>query len=138
MKTILFSVLAVTLALQGCSSARSTIHQGERVSAAKRIAKDDVEKEKPILMVKGNLPEEVKVEILGEVRAHAHRYSTMDRMYNELAIRARYVGADAVIGVNTKIRVTFSAWAAPSIAGVAVKIVDDGGVDIKKLDGQWR
>ncbi|MBQ0133476.1 MAG: hypothetical protein KBT18_15230 [Comamonas sp.] len=138
MRRWVFAAIAAVLVLQGCSSARTTAYQGEKISAAKRIARDDVEQEKLILMVAGNLPPEVKIEILGEVRSHAQRYSTMDRMYNELAIRARNVGADAVIGVNKKMRVTFTAWAAPSISGVAVKIIDDGGIDIKKLDGQWR
>lgn len=139
MRFVLLGAVAAVIALQGCSAARSTIHEGQHVSRAKPLPKDEQLKEdQPILMIKGNLPPNVKVEVIGEVNANSGRYSSMDRMYKELAIRARRVGADAVVNVNVKYRVTGFAWAAPTVAGVAVKVVDDGGVDIKKLDGQWR
>lgn len=138
MKLVMAAFILSALALQGCSSARSTIHQGEFIAPAKRLPAAEVQADKPILMIKGKLPDSIKFEVLGEVRVNSQRYSTMDRMYKELAIRARYVGADAVVEVNEKMRTTFIAVVAPTISGVAVRVIDDGGIDLKKLDGQWR
>lgn len=88
--------------------------------------------------MRGNLPDDFKVEPLGEISAASKRYSSLDRMYKELALRARRVGADAVVNVNIKYKVAAFGWAVPTIAGVAVKITEEGAKPLKSLDGQWR
>lgn len=131
-------IVAMVAVLAGCAGARSTVYEGERVGRAKQLPREEVQLEKPILMIKGNLPPEVKVEVLGEVRAHQAFYGDTGRVYASMAAKARQIGADAVVQVKVRYRVAAFAWGAPSIAGVGVKIVDSGGVDIKKLDGEWR
>ncbi|MBS7777704.1 hypothetical protein [Acidovorax sp. CCYZU-2555] len=137
MKTTVL-ILAVAAILAGCAGARSTVYKGERVGQARSIAKSDVQTNKPILMTKGSLPPEVKVEVVGEIRAQQSFYGDTSRVYESMAAKARQVGADAVVEVKVKYRVAAFAWGAPSISGVGIKIIDDGGVDIKKLEGEWR
>lgn len=135
---VVFAILAVATVLAGCGGARSTIYQGERVGPAKAIPTSDVQANKPILMTKGSLPPEVKVEVIGEIRANQAFYGDTSRVYASMAAKARQAGADAVVQVKVKYRVAAFAWGAPSVSGVGVKIIDDGGVDIKKLEGEWR
>ena len=131
-------LLPAAAVLAGCAGARSTVYEGERVGRATQLPREEVQLDKPILMIKGSLPPEVKVEVLGEVRAHQAFYGDTGRVYASMAAKARQIGADAVVQVKVKYRVAAFAWGAPSVAGVGVKIIDAGGVDIKKLEGEWR
>ncbi len=137
MKKLLW-LLPVAAVLAGCAGARSTVYEGERVGRARMLPKEEVQLDKPILMIKGNLPPEMKVEVIGEVRANQAFYGDTSRVYASMAAKARQVGADAVVQVKVKYRVSALAWSAPTVSGVGVKIIDAGGIDIKKIDGEWR
>lgn len=125
MKIVLFSLLAATIALQGCSAPRKTSYQGSAISAAPRIPTDQIRRDRTLLMVNGDLPVGIKFKVLGEVRVRAGRPSTAVRMFNELELRGNYVGADAIVGINYHFSSTPFAVGASHVSGVAVKILND-------------
>ena len=138
MKRLVLALAAVAV-LAGCAGSKTTTYAGEKIKLLRPLPREQWTPESQlILMTKSDLPHEVKFEVLGELRAHQAVYGDTTRVYASLAAKARQVGADAVVKVKVKYRAAAFAVAAPSVSGVAVKIVDSGGVDIKKLDGEWK
>lgn len=129
------ATLLATFAVVGCStSARSPSFQGQDVTPAPRLTASEVQSNKQVLLIDGDLPEGVTFKVLGEVRVNAGRVSSVQRMYKELALRGRYVGADAIVNINYKIRVAPFVAGAPSISGVAIQIESQSKEDLKALE----
>jgi hypothetical protein len=63
-------------------------------------------------------------------------YGSTSEMYGVLAERARKIGADAVINVNTWYAPTRFAWASPHAGGMAVKWTDAGRNALPDLKGR--
>ncbi|QIL69562.1 hypothetical protein G7048_03735 [Diaphorobacter sp. HDW4B] len=132
-------VIFAAAALAGCAGSKTTTYAGENIELLRPLPREQWTPESQlILMTKGDLPAEVKFEVLGELRANQAVHGDTTRVYASLAAKARQVGADAVVKVKVKYRAAAFAFAAPSLSGVAVKITDNGGVDIKKLEGEWK
>ncbi|MDR0251115.1 MAG: hypothetical protein LBI35_07410 [Burkholderiales bacterium] len=140
MNRVLIALVIVScVALNGCTGAKSQYASGERVKGAKLIRNNPDAHDRPILMLRSELPKEVKIEIIGEVRSNNKFYGGLGRVMEDMAYKARLAGADAVININIKWRPTVLAAVAGSAAGVAVKIIDNGGVDLNALpDAKWR
>jgi len=63
-------------------------------------------------------------------------YGSTDNVLESMAIRARELGADAVIEVKTWRQPSGWSWAAPHGSGLAIKL-NDPNFDFSKLKGDW-
>ncbi|MCF8082703.1 MAG: hypothetical protein K9M96_06395 [Deltaproteobacteria bacterium] len=63
-------------------------------------------------------------------------YGSTDNVLESMAIRAREIGADAVIDVKTWRQPSGWSWAAPHGSGLAVKMKDND-LDFSGLSGKW-
>lgn len=63
-------------------------------------------------------------------------YGSTDNVLESMAIRAREIGADAVIEVKTWRQPSGWSWAAPHGTGLAVKMKDND-LDFSGLSGKW-
>lgn len=63
-------------------------------------------------------------------------YGSTDNVLESMAIRAREIGADAVIVVKTWRQPSGWSWAAPHGSGLAIKM-KDANFDFSKLKGKW-
>jgi hypothetical protein len=77
-----------------------------------------------VLVVEGPLPANVKFELLGDIEIGKVWYGGSDKLWQELADRARAVGADAVIEVKTWHQPSGYSWSAPHAHGQAVRILN--------------
>ncbi len=64
-------------------------------------------------------------------------YGSTDNVLESMAIRARELGADAIIEVKTWRQPSGWSWAAPHGSGLAIKVNDPKSFDFSKLKGQW-
>ena len=88
----------------------------------------------PVLVVKGPLPEQVKYEVIAQVKAVRARYGKADVALRMLANQARALGCDAVIEVDTWFSPTIGAWASPHAQGKAVRITNrDSAGDLSQV-----
>ena len=78
----------------------------------------------PVLVVAGPLPSNARFEMIGEIEIGKVWYGGADRILQELADRARELGADAVIDVKTWHQPSGYSWAAPHGHGQAVKLLN--------------
>lgn len=77
-----------------------------------------------VLMVSGPLPANVKYELIGDIEIGKVWYGGSAKVLQELAERARELGADAVIDAKTWHQPSGYSWAAPHGSGKAVKILN--------------
>jgi hypothetical protein len=85
--------------------------------------------ERPVLVTAGRLPEHVVYEPVARVEVGRAWYGRVRSVEAELARRARALGADAVVEVETWFQPSGYAWWAPHGRGQAVRIVDGASVD---------
>lgn len=84
------------------------------------------------------LPESVKFEVLGEINAGRIWYGRAESVLEQMADKAREIGADALIEVGVWFQPSGFAWAAPHGTGKAIRILNKEAVDLTKLGGKWR
>jgi hypothetical protein len=77
----------------------------------------------PVLVVEGPLPDSIEYEVIATIDIGKIWYSGSDGLLAEMAIKAKQLGADAVINVNRWRQPSGFAWAAPHGKGQAVKIL---------------
>lgn len=90
-----------------------------------------------VWVTEGGLPAPVKYEALGTLDAGTIWYSGADKVSQQMADRARTMGADAVINVRRWRQPSGFAWSAPHGSGQAVKILNPGAAKLDALPGGW-
>ena len=79
----------------------------------------------PVLVTQSSLPAGIEYTIVGSVRAEANGgYDQVITLYPLLADEARKLGANAVINAAGGRKVSLFSWAAPYVAGLAIKVED--------------
>lgn len=91
-----------------------------------------------VLFLDSPLPETVKYEVIGTIDAGRIWYGGDESLFEQMADKAREIGADAVIEVATWKQPSGFSWAAPHGRGKAVKILNKDAANLTKLGGQWR
>jgi hypothetical protein len=91
-----------------------------------------------ILFLDNALPANVKYETIGEINIGKVWYGGSDALLDEMANKARSLGADAVIEIGTWKQPSGFAWAAPHASGKAVRILNKKLVNMNALGGTWR
>jgi hypothetical protein len=129
--------LSVLLALAGCAAHSPMIMKNTVDVDANPNAKAAAHNNK-VLFVDNTLPPNVKYDVLGEINIGKVWYGGGDVLLDEMADKARALGADAVIEVGTWRQPSGFAWAAPHASGKAVKLLNKKSLDMKALAGTWR
>jgi hypothetical protein len=129
--------LSVLLAFAGCAAHSPMIMKNTVDVDANPNAKAAAHNNK-VLFVDNTLPLNVKYDVLGEINIGKVWYGGGDALLDEMADKARALGADAVIEVGTWKQPSGFAWAAPHATGKAVKLLNKKSVDMKALAGTWR
>ena len=79
----------------------------------------------------------MRYEALGTLDVGTIWYGGGDKVDQQMADRARAMGADAVINVRRWRQPSGFAWAAPHGSGQAVKILNPGAATLDALPGGW-
>ena len=90
-----------------------------------------------VRVTEGGLPPSVRYEALGTLDVGTIWYGGGDKVDQQMADRARAMGADAVINVRRWRQPSGFAWAAPHGSGQAVKILNPGAATLDALPGGW-
>lgn len=90
-----------------------------------------------VFITKLQMQDTTPCEQLGQIDVGITTYSSMNKVYQRLADRARQMGADAVVGVTTWRQPSGWAWIAPQGLGQAVRFKDKSAIDFAKLQGEW-
>lgn len=90
-----------------------------------------------IWITSGDLPEG-SYTILQKLNVAKGWYGATEDAEEDMADRARALGADAVILVKTWQSPSFVAWATPHASGEAVKFTHPESLDFAALPGRWR
>jgi len=120
-KLICISVLAMVLS---ACSARNPFIVANTTDLTPASAQHNSAHVGPVLIVAGPLPAKARFELIGEIEIGKVWYGGADKILQELADRARELGADAVIEVKTWHQPSGYSWAAPHGHGQAVKILN--------------
>ena len=91
-----------------------------------------------VLFLNSTLPETVKFEVIGQINVGKVWYGSADTVLDQMATKARALGADGVIEVVTWHQPSGFSWAAPHGTGKAVKITNKEAIDVNALGGEWR
>ena len=91
-----------------------------------------------IFISKGELPPEVKYEVLEQIEIGKVWYGSKGNIQESMANRARQIGADAIVNFNSWYQPSGWSWAAPHGSGKAVKIQNKSSVDFSTLNGECR
>jgi hypothetical protein len=129
--------LSLVLALAGCAAHSPMIMKNTVDVDANPNVKAAAHNNK-VLFVENTLPSNVKYDVLGEINIGKIWYGGGDALLDEMADKARALGADAVIEVGTWKQPSGFAWAAPHASGKAIKLLNKKSVDMKALAGIWR
>ena len=79
----------------------------------------------PVLVSRDDIPTGVEYTVLGTVKAnHRAGYDSVESLYPLLAVEARKLGANAVVGVRGGRTVSAFSWSAAFTSGTAVRIAD--------------
>lgn len=79
----------------------------------------------PVLVSRDDIPTGVEYTVLGTVKAnHRAGYDGVESLYPLLAVEARKLGANAVVGVRGGRTVSAFSWSAAFTSGTAVRIAD--------------
>ena len=118
--------VAVLVALNGCSTTSSS-------TAVEPIAQTWGG---PILVTPAQLPPGVAHKVIGSVQADAQAgYDKAETLYGFLAVDARKIGANAVVGTTGGRRMTAFSWSAAYVRGTAVRV--DDPEKLKGLPGSY-
>jgi len=110
-----FSALALLLALSSGVSYSDSPTEGSPIP----ILEDQ------ILVTQATIPPGIAHTVLGPVQvARGAGYDKVESLYPILAVRAKALGANAVVETRGGHRVRAFSWAAPYVSGIAVKIED--------------
>ena len=135
MSLIRVACIAAALALAGCAAHSPMIVKNTTDVQSKTTMTYEAHKEK-VLFLRAPMPANVKVEQIGLIEAGKVWYGGSEDILQQMAEKARSLGADAVVEVSTWHQPSGFSWSAPHGRGMAVKVVDKG-VDLKKLGGEW-
>ena len=135
MTVVRISCIAAALALAGCAAHSPMIVQNTTDVHPKTTNKYAAHTDK-VLFLRAPMPANVKVEQIGLIEAGKVWYGGAEDILKQMADKARTMGADAVVEVNTWHQPSGFSWAAPHGRGMAVKVVGDRS-ELKKLGGEW-
>ncbi len=91
-----------------------------------------------VFITKKSLPPSVKCDNLCQIDVGKVWWGNTEWVLRDMANRAREVGADALIEVNTWHQPAGWSWAAPHGVGKAVKIPEKAAIDFSTIEGVWR
>ena len=128
---------ALLLGLAGCA-AHSPMILRNTTDADLHLQNPEKPHTNKVLFLDHALPANVEYKLLSDINAGRIWYGGADSVLEQMADKARELGADAVVEVGTWHQPSGFAWAAPHGSGKAVKIVNKDKVDLNKLGGQWR
>ena len=135
MKKLILLVLA--LAVCGCSAHSAWIT--EDTTDAIPIANSTYPAHSSkVFITEALIPDGAHFEPIAKIDVGKIWYGSADNVLDSMAIRARELGADAVIEVKTWRQPSGFSWAAPHGSGLAIKLVNPKGFDFSKLNGEWR
>jgi uncharacterized protein YbjQ (UPF0145 family) len=78
-----------------------------------------------------------KYDVIGFIEVGKIWYGSSSNVLLSMAIRARELGADAVIEVKTWHQPSGFSWAAPHGSGKAIKFKNKAEIDFTKIKGEW-
>jgi hypothetical protein len=119
----LICVSAMAIAMSACSAHNPFIVANTtdvKPAAAQQFAPHTG----PVLIVEGPLPPTVEFVLVADIEIGKVWYGGSDKILQEMADRARALGADAVIEAKTWHQPSGYSWAAPHGHGQAVKILN--------------
>lgn len=91
-----------------------------------------------VFITEETLPGTIDYRVIAQIDVGRVWYGSEKSVYGALAERARQLGADAVIQVDTWLQPSGWAWAAPHGRGKAVKILTgDAKKELSGLKGRW-
>ena len=90
-----------------------------------------------VFITSESLPTTANFEIIASIEVGKVWYGSTKNISSSMAVRAREIGADAVIEVETWRQPSGWSWAAPHGSGKAIKILDPASIDLSKLQGEW-
>lgn len=91
-----------------------------------------------VFVTEGSILDKGQFEPIAKIDVGKIWYGSTDNVLDSMAIRARELGANAIIDVKTWRQPSGWSWAAPHGSGLAVKLADPKGFDFSKLNGEWR
>ena len=89
----------------------------------------------PVCFLRGVLPTKLIKEELGAIRGGKRWYGSMTEVLNVMAVEARRIGADAVIGLDARRDANAVAWARPVADGTAVRLNDPTQFNCAEFSG---
>lgn len=89
-----------------------------------------------VFLTQQSLPPNVEYEIIAEINVGKIWYGKSDDVYESIAIRAKELGADAVVEIKRWKQPSGFSWAAPHGSGKAVKLKDLNF--ISKMQGEMK
>jgi hypothetical protein len=108
------TVIAIGFGIAGCSTTSSSTVAN--ATSAPRWSG-------PILVSPSELPAGTQYKVIGTVQADARSgYDEAKALYPVLAEEARKIGANAVVGVVGRRKVTAFSWSAAYVSGTAVRV----------------
>jgi hypothetical protein len=129
------AILAVVGLLFGCT-AHSPFIVKNTTDAEKISDKTYPSHKNKVFITRESLPASVAYEIVAKIDVGKVWYGGHDTVLPSLAARARTLGADAVIQVNTWRQPSGWSWAAPHGSGLAVKFTGNAS-DVTALKGSY-
>lgn len=131
-------MLLLAAALGGCAAhspmiMKDTVDVAMSPNAPKLAPHTD-----KVLFLDNALPSGVKYETIGEINAGKVWYGDADSVLQQMAVKARELGADAVVEIGTWKQPSGFAWAAPHASGKAVRILNKKTANLGALGGTWR
>lgn len=134
MKRMLFGFWGILL-LCGCSAHSAFIAQDTTDTA--QIGKTAYSAhENKVFVSTDSISDKTAFTTIAKIDVGKIWYGSTDNVRESMAIRAREIGANAVIKVETWRQPSGWSWAAPHGSGLAIK-VNDPDFDFSKLKGDW-
>jgi hypothetical protein len=120
--------------LAACAEATTSAPPGTATDA---VVKTYPPHQRKIRVVRGDLPSGASYEVLGKVKAIKAWYGELSSAEEEIADRARAIGADAIIQEKAWHAPRAFSWAAPHAEGLAVKILKPDSINLEAVPGYW-
>lgn len=118
-------LLGVLMLGAGCSPASSSRPAQAPAQASPTQASSAGPTTGPVLVSRDDIPTGVDYTVVGTVKAnHRAGYDSVESLYPLLAVEARKLGANAVVGVRGGRTVSAFSWSAAFTSGTAVRIAD--------------
>jgi hypothetical protein len=124
------------LLVSACSAHNPFIVSNKTISSPVAEAKWPPHSDK-VFFTEQSLPSSVRFELISTIDVGKVWYGSSKGVYTSMALRARQLGANAVIQVKTWHQPSGFSWAAPHGSGQAIHIDDIHQLDALNVEGTW-